>query len=423
MRDTFLEIFSTLKQNKLRTALTGFSVAWGIFLLIALLGAGNGVLNALLGNTEMMDSSMNMYAQSTSKPYGGYEKNRYITFDERDVDILRDESVFEMVDDVSPMISQFDSLYVGDYYTNSYITGAYPILKDINKIELISGRFINSTDIKENRKSIVIGSTDAESILGKGRKLSELVGTWVRLGSFSYKVVGVYKSDESMGASYAMVYVPFTTLAMIYVMGNDIPRILFSFHGMETEEESDAFEDKYLRIVNNNHYAAPDDKSTVYFYNRLQSSRQMGRVVKIIRTSLWILGLLCLISGIVGISNIMLITVKERTHEFGIRKAIGAKPMSILKLIIAESIAITAFFGYIGMVLGLAANQIMDLTMSDKPIDAGIAQVTMFVNPYVGIDVAVKATILLIVAGTLAGMIPAWKASKVKPIEALRAER
>ena len=423
MRDTFHEIFSTLKQNKLRTALTGFSVAWGIFLLIALLGAGNGVLNALLGNTEMMDSSMNMYAQSTSKPYGGYEKNRYITFDERDVDILRDESVFEMVDDVSPMISQFDSLYVGDYYTNSYITGAYPILKDINKIELISGRFINSTDIKENRKSIVIGSTDAESILGKGRKVSELVGTWVRLGSFSYKVVGVYKSDESMGASYAMVYVPFTTLAMIYVMGNDIPRILFSFHGMETEEESDAFEDKYLRIVNNNHYAAPDDKSTVYFSNRLQSSRQMGRVVKIIRTSLWILGLLCLISGIVGISNIMLITVKERTHEFGIRKAIGAKPMSILKLIIAESIAITAFFGYIGMVLGLAANQIMDLTMSDKPIDAGIAQVTMFVNPYVGIDVAVKATILLIVAGTLAGMIPAWKASKVKPIEALRAER
>ena len=423
MRDTFHEIFSTLKQNKLRTALTGFSVAWGIFLLIALLGAGNGVLNALIGNTEMMDSSMNMYAQSTSKPYGGYEKNRYITFDERDVDILRDESVFEMVDDVSPMISQFDSLYVGDYYTNSFITGAYPILKDINKIELISGRFINSTDIKENRKSIVIGSTDAESILGKGRKLSELVGTWVRLGSFSYKVVGVYKSDESMGASYATVYVPFTTLAMIYVMGNDIPRILFSFHGMETEEESEAFEDKYLRIVNNNHYAAPDDKSTVYFYNRLQSSRQMGRVVKIIRTSLWILGLLCLISGIVGISNIMLITVKERTHEFGIRKAIGAKPMSILKLIIAESIVITAFFGYIGMVLGLAANQIMDLTMSDKPIDAGIAQVTMFVNPYVGIDVAVKATILLIVAGTLAGMIPAWKASKVKPIEALRAER
>jgi putative ABC transport system permease protein len=192
---------------------------------------------------------------------------------------------------------------------------------------------------------------------------------------------------------------------------------------METEEESDAFEAKYLKFVNNNHFAAPDDTGTVYFWNRLQSSRQMGKVVKIIRTSLWILGLLCLISGIVGISNIMLITVKERTHEFGIRKAIGAKPASIMKLIITESVVITAFFGYLGMILGLVANQVMDVTMSDKPIDAGIAQVTMFVNPYVGVDVAVKATILLIVAGTLAGMIPAWKASKVKPIEALRAER
>lgn len=423
MRDTFHEIFSTLRQNKLRTALTGFSVAWGIFLLIALLGAGNGVLNALLGNTGMMDTSMSMSSGYTDKAYAGYQRGRYISFNSKDVDILHDESIFEMVDDVSPTLSQFDSLYVGDYYTNCYMTGAYPVLKDINKIEMVSGRFLNSTDIKENRKSIVIGSLDAESILGKGNNVSSLVGTWVRLGQFSYKVVGIFKSDESMGASYATVYVPFTTLSTIYMKGNDIPRILFSFHGMETEEESDAFEAKYLKFVNNNHFAAPDDTGTVYFWNRLQSSRQMGKVVKIIRTSLWILGLLCLISGIVGISNIMLITVKERTHEFGIRKAIGAKPASIMKLIITESVVITAFFGYLGMILGLVANQVMDVTMSDKPIDAGIAQVTMFVNPYVGVDVAVKATILLIVAGTLAGMIPAWKASKVKPIEALRAER
>lgn len=422
MLDTFHEIFSTLRQNKLRTALTGFSVAWGIFLLIALLGAGNGVLNALLGNTSMMDASMTMYAQGTSKAYGGYEKGRYFPFDTRDVEVLNDGSLFEMVDEVSPRIYQFDSLYVGNYYTNSYIHGVYPLYKDINKIELVSGRFLNSADINENRKSIVIGSTDAEAILGKGVKVSKLVGTWVRLGQFSYKVVGVYKSDESMGASYAMVYAPFTTLSKIYMKGNDIPQITFSFHGMETDEESEAFEDKYRRIVNNNHYAAPDDKATVYFYNRLQSSRQMGKVIKIIRTSLWILGFLSLISGIVGISNIMLITVKERTHEFGIRKAIGAKPGSILKLVITESIVITAFFGYVGMFLGLVANQIMDLTLSDKPIEAGIAQVTMFVNPYVGVDVAVKATILLIVAGTIAGMIPAWKACKVKPIEALRAE-
>ena len=148
----------------------------------------------------------------------------------------------------------------------------------------------------------------------------------------------------------------------------------------------------------------------------------MDKAIRIIRTALWILGFFTLLSGIVGVSNIMLITVKERTHEFGIRKAIGASPRSLLKLIIAESVLITAFFGYLGMVLGLLANHIMDITMSDAPIDAGIVQITMFVNPTVGVDVAVKATLLLIVAGTVAGLVPAWKAARVKPIEALRAE-
>jgi putative ABC transport system permease protein len=148
----------------------------------------------------------------------------------------------------------------------------------------------------------------------------------------------------------------------------------------------------------------------------------MDKAIRIIRTALWILGIFTLLSGIVGVSNIMLITVKERTHEFGIRKAIGASPASLLGLIITESVLITAFFGYVGMVLGLLANHIMDKTMGDVPIDAGIIQITMFVNPTVGVDVAVKATLLLIVAGTLAGLIPAWKAAKVKPIEALRAE-
>ena len=150
--------------------------------------------------------------------------------------------------------------------------------------------------------------------------------------------------------------------------------------------------------------------------------QRLGSVAKKIRKALWILGLLTLISGIVGISNIMLITVKERTHEFGIRKAIGARPAEILKLVIAESITITAFFGYIGMVLGIAANKIMDITMSDKAIDVGIAKATIFVNPGVSMNTAVEATLLLIIAGTIAGMIPAWKATKVKPIEALRAE-
>ncbi|MBO7365863.1 MAG: FtsX-like permease family protein, partial [Bacteroidales bacterium] len=192
--------------------------------------------------------------------------------------------------------------------------------------------------------------------------------------------------------------------------------------GLDTEEKNDEFEENYRRAFNLHHHADPTDTRTIEAYNNAVNRQRLGSVAKKIRKALWILGLLTLISGIVGISNIMLITVKERTHEFGIRKAIGARPAEILKLVIAESITITAFFGYIGMVLGIAANKIMDITMSDKAIDVGIAKATIFVNPGVSMSTAVEATLLLIIAGTIAGMIPAWKATKVKPIEALRAE-
>ena len=194
------------------------------------------------------------------------------------------------------------------------------------------------------------------------------------------------------------------------------------FSIVETEEENDRFEAASRGVFNGHHQAAPDDDRTLYFRNRLITSQQMDRVTNILRTALWILGLFTLLSGVVGVSNIMLITVKERTHEFGIRKAIGASPASLLKLVITEAVVITAFFGSIGMFLGMIANQILDKTLGDTPIEAGIVKITMFVNPTVGLDVALQATLLLIVAGTLAGLIPAWKASKVKPIETLRAE-
>ena len=393
MRDLFQEIFSSLQQNKLRTALTGFAVAWGIFMLIALLGAGNGVLNALMSNSGTMDHSMVVYSQYTSKAWGGYEKNRRIRLDRKDVEYLEGDMFAENVDQVCPVVRQTDSLVYGDRYLSVQLMGLMPVFREIQNVELLSGRFVNELDVKERRKVIVLGRTDAEQLLGAGVDPVRLVGQNVKVGPFSWQVVG-----------------------------NEIPQIYFSFKGLETEQESDRFEASYRGVVNGHHGAAPDDENTLYFWNRLSSSQQMDKAIRIIRTALWILGIFTLLSGIVGVSNIMLITVKERTHEFGIRKAIGASPASLLKLIITESVLITAFFGYVGMVLGLLANHIMDKTMGDVPIDAGIIQITMFVNPTVGVDVAVKATLLLIVAGTLAGLIPAWKAAKVKPIEALRAE-
>ena len=422
MRDIFGEIFSTLRQNKLRTALTGFSVSWGIFMLIVLLGAGNGVLNALLSNNTLMSNSMSIFANYTSIPYEGFDVNRIMHFDSRDVDALSGEAFGKWVDDVSPDLWQGESLVDGDKFFSCNICGTYPVRQDIENIRILAGRFVNQLDMDEKRRSVVIGSVEVEELLGNGADPSIMLGRYVKIGPFGYKVVGVYKSDESMGGGGATVYAPFTTIAAIYNMGNNFQRIQFSFHGLDTEEQSDEFISAYRRGYNLRHHAHPDDTRTLFFWNRLESSRDMNKAIGIIRTALWILGLFTLLSGIVGVSNIMLITVKERTHEFGIRKAIGARPSSILSLIITESIAITAFFGYLGMFLGIVVNQIMDSTIAGNPVDAGIVKVTIFVNPTVGLDVAMQATLVLIVAGTIAGLVPAWKASRVKPIEALRSE-
>ncbi|MBQ8022243.1 MAG: ABC transporter permease [Bacteroidales bacterium] len=422
MRDIFQDIFSSLRQNKLRTALTGFSVAWGIFMLIALLGAGNGVFNALLSNSGTMDRSMVIYPQRTGKPYAGYEKGRRIRLDVKDVEYLESEMFADHVDEVCPVVQQMDSLVYGDRFMNVELIGLTPVFQQIQNVQIAAGRFINELDGRDRRKVVVLGTTEAEQLAGAGNDPSRLVGRQVRIGSFSWQVVGLAKSDESMGGGSPQLYAPYSTVSLIYGKDNEIPQVFFSFKDLDTDEESEKFESAYRSVVNSHHSAAPDDENTLYFWNRMSSSRQMDKVTRILRTALWILGLFTLISGIVGVSNIMLITVKERTHEFGIRKAIGARPASLLKLVITEAVVITAVFGYVGMFLGMVANQIMDKTLGDAPIDAGIVKITMFVNPTVGLDVAVKATLLLIVAGTLAGLIPAWKASKVKPIEALRAE-
>ncbi len=422
MRDTFNEIWSTLRQNKLRTALTGFAVAWGIFLLIALLGAGNGVLNALMNNSGQMTNSMIVYPGYTSKEYAGFEKWRRLEMDIKDVENLKAGPYGDRVDEVSPLVSHSDSLIFGERYFSCSLYGITKTFSEIQNLQLYAGRFINDPDIKEMRRVVVMGSREVELLLGDGSQPADMVGKYVKIGPFSYKVVGVYKTGENSGGRSAEVLAPYSTVSTIYNKGKDIETVYFSFHDIDTQEESDKFEDAYRSMFNNRHLADPEDENTVYFWNMMVSNEQMNKAIGYIRTALWILGMFSLLSGIVGVSNIMLITVKERTHEFGIRKAIGAKPWSILKLIITESVTITAFFGYIGMILGMVACEVMNTMLGDSPTDMGIAQITMFVNPGVGVDVAIKATVLLVVAGTVAGMIPAWKASKVKPIEALRAE-
>jgi putative ABC transport system permease protein len=242
----------------------------------------------------------------------------------------------------------------------------------------------------------------------------------VAAGPISYRVVGIYHTDET--SFNRSCPIPYSTYKGIYDSSDKIEQISFSVSGPVTLEEHEAFEKQYAGAIKRVHDIAPEDRRGIWINNGYTENMQMNKAGRIIRIALWILGLLTLVSGIVGVSNIMLITVKERTHEFGIRKAIGARPGEILKLIIAESITITALFGYVGMFLGMVACQIMDKTVGQQAVDIGIEKIQMLVNPSVGLDVALEATLLLIVAGTLAGIIPAWKAARVKPIEALRAE-
>ncbi len=205
-------------------------------------------------------------------------------------------------------------------------------------------------------------------------------------------------------------------------MGDEVGDLIFSFHGLTDMASSEKFEKEYRQKINLNHTAAPDDQEAIYLWNRFEQNLQMQTGIGIIQMALWIVGLFTLLSGVVGVINIMLITVKERTHEFGIRKAIGAKPWSVLGLIMTESIIITTLFGYLGMVLGVIANEYMDATIGHDVIDTGVFKMTMFVNPTVGLDVCIEATAVIIIAGTIAGLIPAWKAARIRPIEALRAE-
>ena len=419
MRELIKEIWSTSKRNKLRTTLTGFAVAWGIFMLIFLLGAGNGLINAQLQqSTRFLANSMRVFPGETSKAYKGLKEGRSITLNDKDI-LISNQTYGQYVDDVGGRLEQNNvNINYGDNYVASQsLVGVAPTHPKIDKTEMIAGRFINEIDMKEQRKNVVLSRSQAKELCKDYRSL---VGKNVKISNLNFQVVGIYKDDESRNNTDA--FIAYSTIKTIYAKGDDAGSLEFTIKNLKTQEDNEQFEKNYRASINNNHQAAPDDDRTIWLWNRYMDNIQMNQGIAIMQTALWIVGLFTLLSGIVGVSNIMLITVKERTREFGVRKAIGAKPWSILKLIITESIIITSFFGYIGMVCGVAANEIMDATIGHTTVDTGLFKAAMFVNPTVGIGTCIGATITIVIAGTIAGLIPAIKAARIRPIEALRAE-
>jgi putative ABC transport system permease protein len=423
MRDLFIEIWESIRRNKMRTCLTGLAVSWGIFMLIVLLGAGNGLLNAFLNDgDEFASNTMMLGGGMTSKPYDGLKQGRIIQIEDKDLDLLHQPQFSDKVDLVSTSVSRsgYTMTYGRRYFNNVTLNGTFPGDAEMNRVKMLAGRFINEKDITDKRKAIIITHMHAKNFLAGGTDYDQLLGQKVKVGNLSFTIIGVRHGMEN--EDDRDLYVPYTTVKSIFGMGDQVDAITFSFHGLTTEAESDAFENEVRAAFNTAHRAAPDDRRAVWIWNRFSQNLQMLKARHILIVALWVIGLFTLISGIVGVSNIMLITVKERTHEFGIRKAIGARPGSILSLIVTESVLITAFFGYIGMLLGMISCEILDMTVGQSKVEIFGESLKMLDNPTVGLDTALGATIVLVVAGTIAGIFPAMKAAKVKPIEALRAE-
>ena len=416
MIDIIQEVWSDISRNKLRTALTGFAVAWGIFILIVLLGAGNGVINAFeKSRSGAALNKVELYGGHTSIPYGGMDKGREIKFTERDLDLTKN-SFPKTVDEVSANVDISGvTVSYGTEYISANLSGVMPAEKEISGTEIEKGRYVNELDMKERRKVAVI-STKAAAILFK---TDDAIGKFVNANGVAYQIVGIYKVRGNVGQHELMV--PFSTLQLIYSKGVNFYGFTTTVNNLNTMEENDEFEDNVRKVMATSHHFSPDDTGALHIWNQMKRYLQAQDGMGMLSTALWVIGIFTLISGVVGVSNIMLITVKERTHEFGIRKALGAKPRSILALVMAESVAITTLFGYIGMLAGIGLTELVS-SIIDTAQTSGEMSSSVFTDPTVDMSVAIGATVTLIVAGALAGFVPAKRAVSIRPIDALRAD-
>ena len=416
MIDFIQEIYATIRRNKLRTALTGFAVAWGIFMLIVLLGAGNGLIHAFENQSANMKmNTIKIFPGMTAEPYKGLNEGRSISFDERDVKLT--ESHFpEHIDLVGAISSKANAiLSYGKENVTINVDGVLPNYPELEAIRVLKGRFINQRDINEQRKVLILHEKTARILFSQ----TEPIGKFIRAQNVVYQVVGIYTDQNTFSPS---ALAPLTTIQKVYNKGDTIDNIAFTAKNLINKESNEQLEENYRATMAYQKHFASTDEGAIWFWNRAKQNLQQQSATRLLNISIWVIGIFTLLSGIVGVSNIMLITVRERTHEFGIRKALGAKPSSILRLIISESIVITTFFGYIGMVAGVAVTEYMNLIAGEKTVDAGAFSVTVFQNPTVDLNIAVQATITLVIAGTLAGFFPARKAANIRPIEALRAD-
>lgn len=416
--DSWREIFSTLKKNKLRTFFTAFGVFWGIFMLIIMLGSGTGLKNGVnTGMGDLATNSMFMWTQRTTIPFKGLPRGRFFNFNNGDTQALLDN--IPEIEYIAPRIQGFNrsgdnNVVRGERTGNFRIQGDYPEYNLIDPMNITQGRFINQLDIDEKRKNIVIAQRVYEEMFAEGENP---IGEYLRISGVYFKIVGICnskKNDQQAEQENQQIFMPFTTLQKTYNYGDVV-----GWYSMTAKENTpvSVIEAKAKELLKKRHSIAPDDDRAVGSANVEEEFKKMTNLFRGIQGLIWIVGIGTLLAGIVGVSNIMMIIVKERTQEIGIQRAIGATPMAIITQIITESVFLTALAGYIGLVFGVAIIEGVNYMLIQSGASTG-----MFSNPSVDFGVAVKALLILIVSGAVAGLIPARRAVSIKPIDALRDE-
>jgi putative ABC transport system permease protein len=412
-RDNWQEIYATIKKNKLRTFLTSLGVGWGIFMLVIMLGAGNGLKNGVMSDFKgTATNSFFLWTQKTTKPYKGMKPGRYFNFNNGDVVALQQLKELAVVSPQNQLggwrggNSVVRGLKTGNYE----VSGVYPNIAKISMVKLINGRFLNENDIREKRKVCVIGSRVKEELFKTGENpLSQ----YLRINGVYFKVIGVTTPTSSGNEARQegqRIVLPFTTFQNAFNYGDIVGWFNIASAPNITAEQA---EEKVISIMKERHKIAPDDEQAIGHWNMGKQYNKMNGLFKGINMLIWFVGIGTLVAGVIGISNIMLIVVKERTKEIGVKRALGATPYDIVSQIITESVFLTAISGYFGLVIGI---------LLLEGVNTAIGQdVPMFNNPTVDLNVAVTSLIVLIISGALAGLIPASRAVSVLPVEALRA--
>ncbi|MGV8947000.1 MAG: ABC transporter permease [Lutibacter sp.] len=405
--DTWQEIYSSIRKNKIRTGITIIGVMWGIFLLVVLLGAAKGVennFNRIFG--DFATNSVFIWAQQTSKPFKGFQEGKAITLKMSDLDNIRNE--IKGLEFVVPRL-QTQALTVNKFKTGTFnVSGDYPVFDKVQKVNLIYGRFINENDIKEKRKVCVIEEEIYKQLFDKDEFP---IGQYIKIDAINYNVIGLFKASQ-MGGPQGAIHIPFTTFQQVYNRGDS-----FNFMMITGRPEFDIvqIEADVKLLLKNLHKVHPEDERAFGSFNLGKEIGKLTGFLTGMQFLTWFVGIATLIAGVFAIGNILLITVKERTKEIGIRRALGAKPWEIKRQIILESVFLTSIAGALGIIAGGIVLIIIDATLGkgDEPILS---------NPTVDIPVIIIAAVTLVVLGTLIGMIPAQKAVSIRPIEALREE-